>query len=76
MNGCAPTVKTVTKIEYAVPNEQLIQPCSPFQIEVASNGELLMALINLNAEYRICAARMDAVNQYFEKIKILNETID
>lgn len=64
---------TVTKIEYAVPSSILLTPCPPLELSFSTNGELLNAMIDLIGQYRICAARMNAVIQYFENIQILNE---
>lgn len=64
---------TVTKIEYAVPSSILLTHCPPIELSFSTNGELLNAMIDLIGQYRICAARMDAVIQYFENIQILNE---
>lgn len=70
MTSCA-TQKpiAVTKIEYAVPSSILLTPCPPLELSFSTNGELLNALIDLIGQYRICAARMDAVIQYFGNIQ-------
>ena len=73
MSGCATDRVVVTKIEYAVPSEAILQPCSDVELKYHTNGEMLMSLIELNTQYQICAARMDAVIQYFENIQIVNE---
>lgn len=64
---------TVTKIEYAAPSPILLTPCAPMEMSFSTNGELLKALIDLIGQYRMCAARMDAVIEYFDNIQILNE---
>lgn len=64
---------TVTKIEYAVPSSIQLTPCPPLELSFSTNGELLNAMIDLIGQYRICAARMDAVIEYFEHVQILNE---
>lgn len=38
-----------------------------------TNGELLLSLIELHTQYQICAARMDAVIQYFANVQTLNK---
>ena len=43
------------------------------ELSFSTNGELLNAMIDLIGQYRICAARMDAVIEYFENIQIVNE---
>ena len=74
MTSCAaPKPMTVTKIEYAVPSAILLTPCAPMEMLFSTNGELLNAMIDLIGQYRICAARMDAVIEYFENIQIVNE---
>lgn len=73
MSGCATDRVVVTKIEYAVPSESILQQCPDVELKYHTNGEMLMSLIELNTQYQICAARMDAVIQYFENIQILNE---
>lgn len=74
MTSCAAQKQTtITKIEYAVPSAILLTPCPPFELSFSTNGELLNAMIDLIGQYRICAARMDAVIEYFENIQILNE---
>ena len=70
MTSCAtPQVQTVTKIEYAVPSSVLLTPCPPLLFDIQTNGDLIMAIIDLNAQYKICAARMDAVIEYFDGIE-------
>lgn len=72
MNGCATDRVVVTKIEYAVPSDLILQSCKIVELKFSTNGEMLMSLIELNTQYQICAARMDAVIQYYENIQILN----
>lgn len=74
MTSCAAQKPiTVTKIEYAIPSPILLTPCAPMEMSFSTNGELLNAMIDLIGQYRICAARMDAVIEYFENIQIVNE---
>lgn len=74
MTSCAaPKPMTVTKIEYAIPSPILLTPCAPMEMSFSTNGELLNAMIDLIGQYRICAAQMDAVIEYFENIQIVNE---
>ena len=74
MTSCAAQKPiTVTKIEYAVPSSILLTPCPSLELAFSTNGELLNAMIDLIGQYRICAARMDAVIEYFEHVQILNE---
>lgn len=74
MTSCAAQKQTtITKIEYAVPSAILLTPCPPLELSFSTNGELLNAMIDLIGQYRICAARMDAVIEYFENIQIVNE---
>ena len=73
-SGCAtPKTTTITRIEYAVPSGQIVQPCQDVELEFHTNGEMLMSLLELHTQYKICAARMDAVIRYFENIQMLNE---
>ena len=70
MTSCAAQKPiTVTKIEYAVPSSILLTHCPPMVLSFSTNGELLNAMIDLVRQYRICAARMDAVIEYFENIQ-------
>ena len=73
MNGCATDRAVVTRIEYAVPSGRILEPCPEVAFAFSTNGEMLMSLIELHTQYRICAARMDAVIRYFENIQTLNE---
>ena len=74
MTSCAaPKPMAVTKIEYAVPSPILLTPCAPMEMSFSTNGELLNAMIDLIGQYRICAARMDAVIEYFDNIQIVND---
>lgn len=74
MTSCAAQKQTtITKIEYAVPSAILLTPCPPLELSFSTNGELLNAMIDLIGQYRICAARMDALIEYFENIQIVNE---
>lgn len=73
MSGCATDRVVVTKIEYAVPPGQIFQPLPEVELKFGTNGEMLMSLIELHTHYRICAARMKAVIQFYENIQILNE---
>lgn len=74
MTSCAAQKPiTVTKIEYAVPSSILLTPCPSLELSFSTNGELLNAMIDLIGQYQICAARMDAVIQYFEHVQTLNE---
>ena len=72
MSSCATDRVAVTKIEYAVPSGQILQSCPDVELRYSTNGELLMSLIELNTQYQICSARMDAVIQYFENLKTRN----
>ncbi len=73
MNSCATDRAAVTKIEYAIPATQILQPCQNVELKFNTNGEMLMSLLELNTQYQICSAKMDAVIYYFEHIQILNE---
>ena len=71
MTSCAAQKQTtITKIEYAVPSAILLTHCPPLELSFSTNGELLNAMIDLIGQYRICAARMDAVIEYFEHVQI------
>ena len=76
MTSCAAQKPiTVTKIEYATPSPILLTHCAPVALSFSTNGELLNAMIDLIGQYRICAARMDAVIEYFENIQMVNRDI-
>ena len=44
-------------------------PCAPMDLSFSTNGDLLNAMIDLIGQYRICAARMDTVIEYFEHVQ-------
>ncbi|MBO5752472.1 MAG: hypothetical protein J6S69_02110 [Proteobacteria bacterium] len=56
-----------------MPSAILLTPCPSLELSFSTNGELLNAMIDLIGQYRICAARMDAVIESFEHVQILNE---
>lgn len=62
----------VARIEYAIPSDTLLQPCRAVDIRYSTNGDLIMSLIELDTQYKLCSARIFAIIKYFDSIKILN----
>lgn len=68
--SCA-TAKTevATRIEYVYPPEGLLKTCENVPLNLATNGEMLMSLIELHSEYQICAFRVNSLVQFFERVQ-------
>ena len=62
--GCAKTI-TETKIVYVNPEipESILSPCDnmPLSESIMTNGDLLMAYINIQSSYIICSSKVNSI---------------
>lgn len=63
----------MARIEYAIPPDVLLKPCGHVDIKFDTNGDLIMSLIELDAQYKLCAARVSSIILYFDSIRALND---
>ncbi len=50
-----------------VPPESLLEPCVDVPIEVKTNGDLVMTLLELHTQYLLCSAKIDALRSFYDR---------
>ena len=68
VNSCCDTkVKTVVDYKLITPPESLLEPCVNVPIEVKTNGDLVMTLLELHTQYLICSAKIDSLRSFYDR---------
>lgn len=62
--SCAET-KYVTKYEIIKPPETLLKPCNDIEIKYSTNGEIVISLIEISAEYNICKQQVSSLIDFY-----------
>lgn len=63
----------VARIEYAIPPDVLLRPCVDVDVRFDTNGDLIMSLMELDTQYKLCAARVSSLIIYYDSIRSLND---
>lgn len=64
---CQPTVQTVTEYKMVKPPASLLEPCPDVPLEVSTNGELVMSLVELRTQYFLCSLKMESIISFFSE---------
>lgn len=70
LNGCCkqtPTVQTITEYKVLKPPASLLTPCPEVPLEMKTNGDMVMTLIDLNTQYLICSMKIRSIISYYEQ---------
>ena len=73
LNSCTET-KYVTKYEVIKPSSTLLKPCGDVEITYSTNGELILSLIELSAEYNICKQKVSSLIEFYNLVEPLYST--
>lgn len=70
VTSCAKTI-TNTEIKYILPDipETMLDPCKEVEIDIQTNGDLLISLINLQAAYLECSSKVSSVSTILNSYK-------
>lgn len=77
--GCK-TIETKTEISYILPEipEVIISPCDDIPlVSFKTNGELLMAYIELQTAYTICASKVSSISMILKSYnEVYNKNVE
>lgn len=62
--ACAET-RYVTNYELVKPPDILLRQCNDVDIKYSTNGEIVLSLIELSAEYNICKQKVSALIEFY-----------
>ena len=71
--ACTET-KYVTKYEVIKPPDTLLKPCNDVDIKYSTNGELVLSLIELSAEYNICKQQVSSLIDFYNLTESIYST--
>ena len=75
-NSCCETkIKTVVDYKLIVPPESLLEPCVDVPIEVKTNGDLVMTLLELHTQYLLCSAKINSLRSFYDR-SMSNNTVE
>ena len=64
--GCnEPKVRTVVDYRIIIPPESLLTPCPDVKMEMKTNGEMVMTLIELHTQYMICSDKVKSLIYFY-----------
>ena len=64
----------MTKYEVIKPSSTLLKPCGNVEITYSTNGELILSLIELSAEYNICKQKVSSLIEFYNLVEPLYST--
>lgn len=62
---CKPTVQTITEYKIIKPPETFLTPCPDVPMEMNTNGDMVMTLIELNTQYFICSMKVQSIIRFY-----------
>ena len=68
---CKPSVRTVTEYQIIKPPETLLKPCPEVPLDMKTNGDMVMALIELNTQYFLCSMKVQSIILFYEDEKMV-----
>lgn len=79
MTSCAKTI-TQTEVKYIKPDvpDSIISPCDDMPlVSFKTNGELLMAYIELQTAYTICASKVSSISMILKSYnEVYNKNVE
>lgn len=73
MGCCKPYVQTVTEYKMVVPPQSLLQPCPQINVDMKTNGDMVMTLIELNTQYYLCSMKVQSLIDFYSSSETLGE---
>ena len=66
-------MKTVTEYKVIKPPETLLVPCPDVPLEMKTNGDMVMALIELNTQYFLCSMKVQSIILFYSEQDVTTE---
>ena len=76
VNSCCETkVKTVVDYKLISPPESLLEPCKEVSMEIKTNGDMIMTLLELHTQYLLCSAKINSLRNFYfsESVNMIKE---
>lgn len=64
---CKQSVRTVTEYKIIKPPDSLLTPCPDVPMEMKTNGDMVMALIELNTQYFMCSLKVHSIIKFYDE---------
>ena len=61
-----PKVKTIVDYKLITPPESLLEPCKDVPLNIKTNGDMMMTLLELHTQYLLCAAKIDSLRSFYD----------
>ena len=66
MSSCCETkVKTIVDYKLITPPEFLLEPCKDVPMNMKTNGDMMLTLIELHTQYLLCSAKIDSLRNFY-----------
>lgn len=66
VSSCSePKVKTVIDYKLIVPPESLLEPCKDVMMNIKTNGDMMMTLLELHTQYLLCSAKIESLRSFY-----------
>ena len=62
-----PAVQTVTEYKIIKPPDTLLTPCPDVPMEMKTNGDMVMTLIELNTQYFMCSLKVQSIIRFYNE---------
>lgn len=71
VNSCCETkVKTVVDYRLVTPPDSLLEPCKEVSMNIKTNGDMLMTLIEFQTQYLLCSAKIDSLRNFYFSVNV------
>ena len=68
VSSCSNTkVRTVVDYKLIVPPESLLEPCKEVPLNIKTNGDLVMTMLELHTQYLLCSSKIDSLRSFYDR---------
>lgn len=64
ISGCS---RTVVEYRPITPPQSLLKPCKEVPIDIKTNGDMVLTIIDLQTSYSVCSLQMKALIDFFSQ---------
>lgn len=58
-----------------MPPNTLLQPCPDYVLDIKTNGDMVLSLIELNTQYYLCSTKVQSIIDFYSSIDGVEENI-
>lgn len=74
-NSCyrEPEIRTVVEYRLIQPPESLLVPCPEVPLDMKTNGDMVMTIIELSTQYYLCSMKIQSLSLFYQDNKDILE---